>query len=124
VLLLQATLSADAPAPSSLPNPILLPGHGEFVFTMYNCPGDLKSLKELVDVMQTEGLGNGFDPGPPSYAQAAEAFDYIATLGWPVVAYPAAPDMQVVDGTNILKDEDEAMLQRFDAGGGFLAIQL
>lgn len=122
ILLLQATLSSGAPvAPHA---PILLPGQDAFVFTMYSCPGDLKGLKELVNVMQAEGLGNGFDPGPPSYAAAGEAFDFIATLGWPVVAYPAAPDMQVIDGLNVLKDEDEAVLQRFDAGGGFLAIQL
>lgn len=113
--------SPDLPAQWA---PILLPGQDGFVFTMYSCPGDLEGLRELVEVMKTEGLGNGFDPGPPAYAAAAEAFDYIAAQGWPVIAYPAAPDMQVIDGLNVLKDEDEAVFQRFDAQGEFMGIQL
>jgi hypothetical protein len=120
-LALLLSLSAAATPPEA---PILLPGQDEFVFTMYSCPGDLKGLQELVGVMQAQKLGNGFDPGPPSGAAASASFDFLATLGWPVVAYPAAPDMQVIDGTNILTDEDEAMFQRFDAGGAFSAIQL
>lgn len=115
---------AETPAAPPQWTPLLLPGQDGFVFTMYSCPGDLKGLRELVGVMQAEGLGNGFDPGPAAGAASAEAFDYLATLGWPVLAYPAAPDMQVIDGTNILTDEDEAVLQRFDAGGEFLAVQL
>ena len=124
VLLLQATLGSDAPAPAPLPAPILLPGQDTFVFTMYSCPGEIERLQALVGVMQAEGLGNGFDPGPPAYAEAAEAFEYIASLGWPVVAYPAAPDMQVIDGLNVLKDDDEAVFHRLDASGAFSAIQL
>lgn len=126
VLGLALALSSLAPA-TELPaawRPILLPGQDGVVFTMYSCPPDLPSLNQLVAVMKEEGLGNGFDPGPPAYAGAAEAFDFIASLGWPVVAYPAAPDMQVIDGLNVLKDEDEAALRRLDESGVFSAIQL
>lgn len=113
--------------PAKLParwSPILLPGQDGIVFTMYSCPADLPGLQELVAVMKAEGLGNGFDPGPPAYAAAGPALDYIAAQGWPLIAYPAAPDMQVIDGLNVLKDEDEAVFQRFDASGEFMGIQL
>lgn len=125
--LIIATSTLALPLDSEIPatwRPILLPGQQSFVFTMYSCPGDMPGLRALVQVMQNEELGNGFDPGPPAGAASAEAFDYLATLGWPVIAYPAAPDMQVIDGRNILSDDDEVVLKRFDQGGGFSAVQL
>jgi hypothetical protein len=36
-----------------------LPGHPEFVFTMYGAPGELEPLKQLVQVMREQRLGNG-----------------------------------------------------------------
>lgn len=125
-LLLFSLLNVEADVPVAPPEwtPVLLPGQDGVVFTMYSLPADVEGIKELVGVMKAEGLGNGFDPGPPAGAASGPAFDYLSTLGWPVLAYPAAPDMQVIDGTNILSDADEAVLQRFDDGGSFLAIQL
>lgn len=105
-------------------NPILLPGQSEFVFTMYSCPADLPGLQELVGMMQREGLGNGFDPGPAAHASAAELLDYLGTLGWPTVLYPGYPGFQIEGGVCAFTDEDEAVLQRFATSGNFLAVQL
>src|SRR5512139_1032635 len=65
----------------------LLPGHREFVFTMYGTPGDLVGLRQMVAVMNQRGLGNGFDPGPSPRPGAKPLFDYLATVGWPVMCY-------------------------------------
>jgi len=123
VLLTALAQAAIHPVPDAW-EPVLLPGQSQFVYTMYNCPADLEGLKELVEVMRREGLGNGFDPGPTGHADAAESLDYVATLGWPVVAYPAYPGFQIEGGICSLTDADEAVLQRFEAAGNFLALQL
>ena len=103
----------------------LLPGHDEFVFTMYGCPGRLEPLKELVGVMQKEGLGNGFDPGPFGGAASKPLFEYLATVGWPIVCYPPAyGEFQVKEGRSRLSDQDEAALQILDQAGVFNTLQL
>jgi hypothetical protein len=123
-ILLTAFTQAAMPEVSDAWQPILLPGQSEFVFTMYSCPGDLEGLQELVEVMQREQLGNGFDPGPAAHANSADTLAYLGTLGWPVVSYPGYPDFQIEDGVSILTDEDEAALQGFEEQGSFHAIQL
>src|SRR5262249_1973289 len=70
----------------------LLPGQSEFVFTMYGAPAELEPLRHLVAVMQEQKLGNGFDPGPAARAINKPAFDYLASIGWPVIAYPGCAD--------------------------------
>jgi len=100
-----------------------LPGQDGVVFSMYGTPGDLETLKELVAVMREQGLGNGFDPGPSPVPAAKPLFDFLATVGWPVVCYPAG-DMQVVGGRGTTGPENEAALAAMDAAGVFTAVQL
>jgi len=103
----------------------LLPGQDDFVFTLYGCPGQLEPLKELVEVMRKEGLGNGFDPGPFGGASSKPLFEYLATVGWPVVCYPPAyGEFQVKEGRARLSDEDEAALRILDRAGVFNTLQL
>jgi hypothetical protein len=119
-LLLAAPPSAASP---SLPTP-LLPGQNDFVFTMYGCPGEVEELKELVVAMKDKGLGNGFDPGPSARASSRPLFEYLATVGWPIVCYPGWSDMQVKEGRSRLADADEESLKVLDHAGVFNAIQL
>lgn len=102
----------------------LLPGHREFVFTMYGAPGELEPLRQLVAVMKDKHLGNGFDPGPAARAGAKPVLDYLATVGWPVICYPGHADMQVKGGRSVLGREDEAALAALDRAGVFSAVQL
>jgi len=103
----------------------LLPGHDDFTFTMYGCPGQLEPLKALVGVMQKKGLGNGFDPGPFGGAASRPLFEYLATVGWPIVAYPPAyGEFQVKEGRSRLSDADEEALQILDRAGLFNTLQL
>jgi hypothetical protein len=104
--------------------PCLLPGQRGFVFTMYGTPADVDGLRELVSVMRAQKLGNGFDPGPAAHASSKPLFDYLATVGWPVMAYPGCADMQIKGGDCILKSEDEAALSEMDQAGVFCAVQL
>ena len=123
-------LLLTAVAPISTPeipdgwHPLLLPGQAEFVFTMYSCPGDLEGLKELVDVMKREELGNGFDPGPAAHANSADMLDYLSSLGWPLVSYPGYPNFQLEESECIFSDADEAVFQSFARNGSFFAVQL
>ena len=54
----------------------LLPGHNEFIFSMYGCSDQLELFKNLIKVMQEEGLGNGFDPRPFVSPKSKMAFRY------------------------------------------------
>lgn len=100
-----------------------LPGQDGVVFSMYGTPGTLETLRELVAVMKEQGLGNGFDPGPSPVPAAKPLFDFLATVGGPVVCYPAG-DMQVVGGRGTIGPENEAALAAMDAAGVFTAVQL
>jgi len=103
----------------------LLPGCDRFTFTIYGCPGQLESLRELVSVMQDRGLGNGFDPGPFGTAASRPLFEYLVTVGWPIISYPPAyGEFQVKEGRSILSDQDEEALQVLDRAGLFNALQL
>lgn len=104
--------------------PRLLLGRHEFTFSMYGCPGNVDDLKQLVGVMRERGLGNGFDPGPAARASSRPLFEYLATVGWPMICYPGWSDMQVKDGRCRLRDEDEETLKVLDQAGAFSAIQL
>lgn len=101
----------------------LLPGQREFVFSMYGTPGELDKLRELVGVMREQHLGNGFDPGPTPSPGTKPIFDYLASIGWPVVGYPGG-DMQVVGGRGAMGRENEAALAAMDRAGVFSAVQL
>ncbi len=101
----------------------LLPGRQEITFTMYGCPGNVEELKQLVGVMREKGLGNGFDPGPTARASSRPLFDYLATVGWPIICYPGWPDVQVKHGRCRLGDEDEEAMKILDRAGVFSAIQ-
>lgn len=105
--------------------PVLLPGQGGAVFTMYGAPSDLAGLEGLVSVMQATGLGNGFDPGPGLSVESAPVLNYLAELGWPVVFYPPHyGEFQIEGGRARLTDADEALLHAFDMAGTFTALQL
>jgi len=102
---------------------VLLPGQRGFVFTMYGAPSDLSALRRVVTLMQEQELGNGFDPGPAARAANKPVFDYLASVGWPVITYPGCADMQVKGGC-VLGPEDESALAGLDTAGIFSAVQL
>jgi hypothetical protein len=101
-----------------------LPGHSNCVFTIYGTPSELESLRQLVQVMRDRPLGNGFDPGPTPSPNAQPVFDYLASVGWPVICYPGCADMQVKGGRCVLGPENEAVLAVLDRAGVFTAVQL
>ena len=103
--------------------PVLLPGSRNFVFTLYGAPNEMTALRGVVNAMQEKDLGNGFDPGPSARAANKALFDYLAGVGWPVIAYPGCADMQVKGGC-ALGPEDEAALAALDQAGIFTAVQL
>ena len=102
----------------------LLPGQRDVVFSMYGTPGEVETLRQLIAVMREQNLGNGFDPGPASRAASKPLFEQLATVGWPVMAYPGCADMQIKGGTCVLKPEDEEALSILDRAGVFCAVQL
>ena len=101
-----------------------LPGHPAFVFTIYGAPGEMEPVKQLVQVMRDQQLGNGFDPGPAPNRATQPAFDYLASVGWPVICYPGCADMQIKGGRCVLGPENEAALAAMDRAGVFTAVQL
>ena len=101
----------------------LLPGQRDAVFSMYGAPADLEKLQQLVAVMREQKLGNGFDPGPGPEPNAKPIFDYLATVGWPVIGYPGG-DMQIKGGRGVLGPANEASLAAMDRAGVFTALQL
>lgn len=101
----------------------LLPGSGQFVFSLYGAPGDLNSVGLLVDVMRDQKLGNGFDPGPGPNSNSKPIFDYLAANGWPVVFYSGG-EMQIKGGRSVFGREQESALRSMDRAGVFTAFQL
>jgi hypothetical protein len=101
-----------------------LPGHPAFVFTIYGAPAELEPVKQLVQVMRDQHLGNGFDPGPTPNPATKPIFDYLANVGWPVMCYPGCADMQIKGGRCVLGPENEAALAAMDRAGVFTAVQL
>jgi len=101
----------------------LLPGQREVVFTMYGAPAELEKIRQLAGVMREQNLGNGFDPGPSPFPGARPIFDFLSTVGWPVICYPGG-DMQIKGGRGPLIRENEAVLDPMDRAGIFTAVQL
>jgi hypothetical protein len=101
----------------------LLPGCRDSVFTMYGAPGDLASLRQLVGVMRAQCLGNGFDPVGAANPNSIPIFDYLATVGWPVVCYSGG-EMQIKGGRAVLGRDAAAALAPMDRAGIFAAVQL
>lgn len=104
--------------------PQRLPGLREFAFTLYGVPGDLPTLRQVVEVMRDRSLGNGFDPGPTPTAESQPIFEYLASIGWPVVAYPGCADMQIQGGRCVLGPANAQALTPMDRAGLFTAVQL
>jgi hypothetical protein len=131
-----ATITASTPQASAISFPSyaaltngpsrlrLIPGQPGFVFTLYGVPGDLEPLRQVVGVMRAEKLGNGFDPGPSPRVGAKPLFDYLATVGWPVMCYPGCADMQIKGGRCVLTREDAGALAEMDRAGIFTTVQL
>ena len=103
--------------------PVLLAGQHGFVFTMYGAPSQIDALRRVVTIMQEKDLGNGFDPGPSARAENKQVFDYLASVGWPVMAYPGCADMQIKGGC-ALDAQDGAALAALDQAEIFNAVQL
>ncbi len=101
----------------------LLPGQRGFVFSLYGAPGELDKIQQLVGVMRAQNLGNGFDPGPTPQPTTKPIFDYLATVGWPVICYPGG-DMQIKGGRGVLGKENEGALAAMDRVRVFTAVQL
>jgi hypothetical protein len=122
-----ATLAAQVDFAGTVPANFQLrplPGQAGFVFTMYGVPGELDSLKQLVQVMRDQHLGNGFDPGPTPRPDTKAIFDYLAGVGWPVMCYPGCADMQIKGGRCVLGPENLAALGVMDRAHVFTAVQL
>lgn len=101
----------------------LLPGMDQFVFTLYGVPADLDTVRQLLEVMHTHGLGNGFDPGPGPGARSRPILDLLATNRWPTVFYSGA-EMQIQGGRAVFGPEEESALASMDRAGIFCAFQL
>lgn len=103
--------------------PRLLPGVGQFVFTLYGVPGEAAVVHELVDVLRDRRMGNGFDPGPGPGPSTRPILDYLGANGWPVVFYSGG-EMQIQGGRAVFGREAEAALAGMDRIGVFNAFQL
>jgi hypothetical protein len=101
----------------------LLPGAGQFVFSLYGVPGDLATVRQLVAVLRERQLGNGFDPGPGPGPQSRPVLDFLAENRWPVVFYSGG-EMQIKGGRAVFGREEEASLAALDRAGVFTAYQL
>jgi len=113
----------NAPSPASFQvRP--LPGQSSFVFSIYGVPGELEPLKQIVQVMRDQHLGNAFDPGPTPSQNTKPVFDYLAGVGWPVICYPGCADMQIKGGRCVLGPDNEAALAAMDRARVFTAVQL
>ena len=95
----------------------------DFVFSLYGAPGDLATVRQLVDVMRSRGLGNGFDPGPGAHAGMRPVFDYLASQRWPVVLYSGG-EMQIRGGRAVFGSEHQSTLAPMFAADVFAAYQL
>lgn len=104
-------------------SPQLLPGVGQFVFSLYGVPGDAATVHQVVDVMRGRRLGNGFDPGPGPGPQSRSILEFLAASGWPVVFYSGG-EMQIKGGRGVFGKEEESILEAFDRTGVFCAYQL
>ena len=102
----------------------LLPGHDQFTFSMYGCPGSVESLKALVETMKKHHLGNGFDPGPGVHPSNRPLFNYLRDLRWPVVGYANTADHQVKEGSCRINDEQNEILRILDEANLFTATQI
>lgn len=101
----------------------LLPGTGQFTFTLYGAPSDPDAVRQWVDVLRDHGLANGFDPGPGPGPATGPILDELAANGWPVVFYSGA-EMQIKGGRAVFGREHEAALAGMDRAGLFCAYQL
>jgi acetyl esterase/lipase len=101
----------------------LLPGVGQFVFSLYGVPSDLAVVRQLVDTMRDRELGNGFDPGPGPGPGAQPILDELAANGWPVVFYSGG-EMQIKGGRAVFGKEQADALAGMDRAGTFCAYQL
>ncbi len=101
----------------------LLPGVGQFVFSLYGAPSELPTLRHLVPWLREHDFANGFDPGPGPGAQAAPVFEFLAQERWPVVFYSGS-EMQIKGGRAVFGRDEEAALAAMDRAGVFTAYQL
>jgi hypothetical protein len=60
--------------------------------------------------MREQRIGNGFDPGPGTGLASKPIFDYVATVGWPVICYSGG-EMQIKGGRAVLGPANLASLE-------------
>lgn len=125
----QALESRNEPTRFSEPMPEdfrvrLLPGQSSVVFSMYGANA-VRDLKGLVQVMREQSLGNGFDPGPTLVPENKPLFDYLATVGWPVMCYPPrGAEHQIQGGRCVITPTDAAALEALNCAGVWTGVGL
>lgn len=103
--------------------PRLLPGTSTFTFTMYGAPGDPKPLRDIMEVMKRDRLGNGFDPVGGTPQTAGPISEMLAQAGWPAVFYSGG-EMQIKGGRAVFGDDSLKALAPLRSGGLFSPVQL
>jgi len=96
---------------------------GDFIFSLYGSPGELVTVRQLVETMRTQGLGNGFDPGPGAHPDSKPVFEFLAKNRWPVVLYSGG-EMQIQGGRAVFGRAHAEVLAPMEVADVFYAYQL
>lgn len=100
-----------------------MPGTQRFCFSLYGAPGDLRTVRELTEVLQRQHLANAWDPGPGPNPGSEPVMEFLARLGWPVVFYSGG-EMQIKGGRAVFGLEQQRRMQPLADAGLFHAYQL
>ena len=95
----------------------------DFIFSLYGSPGDLVTVRQLVETMRSQELGNGFDPGPGTQPNSKAVFEFLAKNRWPVVLYSGG-EMQIQGGRAVFGRAQAEVLDPMERANVFNAYQL
>ncbi len=101
----------------------LLPGTNHFTYTMYGAPGEPGPLHAMMDEMNRDHLGNGFDPVGGTPQTAGPISELLAQAGWPAVFYSGG-EMQIKGGRAVFGDDSLKALAPLRSKGLFSPVQL
>jgi len=91
------------------------------LMTMYTSGGGaLSDYQTLVEAMQTnapKGMGDAFDPGPSFGSYNALTWQWLASNGYPSIAY------SIIFLTNAIYSSDQSLLDSMSAAGMFTSVQ-
>jgi hypothetical protein len=91
------------------------------IMTMYTSGGDvLSGYKALVGFMQTnapKGLGNAFDPGPAFATYNIATWQWLASNGYPTIAYSP------IFLTNVISTNAQSLMGIMNTAGLFTSVQ-